>query len=264
MGAAQRRIHRIVEHGLVGPQHARLRYHATTRSPLIIGARKANARRFSGMTVRRYWPHDAAAKDSEAGRNSPNPTAPKGQDMQAQDPTPGTATAAPLVTPPAPDARAHHHLARAVRLSPSEIRRAVKDVQGFNAKLAVVITKSVGSMLCAYLFSLIALTSLPAILIQAGVLTNSDVPSFLTKPGLILIVAWIAQTFIQLVLLSIIMVGQDVQSIASDARAENTFKDAQAILDALNTETQGGLRTVLEAIEAQNQTAAKPAPGVAG
>jgi hypothetical protein len=40
-----------------------------------------------------------------------------------------------------------------------------------------------------------------------------------------------------------------VQSIASDARSENTFKDTQAILDALNTETQGGLKTILEAIE---------------
>lgn len=184
--------------------------------------------------------------------------------MHAQDPTSGTATAAPLATPPPLGAETHHHLARAVRLSPSEIRRAVKEVKGFNAKLAVIITKSVGSMLCAYVFTLIALTSLPAILIEAGVLTKGDVPSFLTKPGLILVVAWIAQTFIQLVLLSIIMVGQDVQSIASEARAENTFKDAQAILDALNTETQGGLRTILEAIEAQGKTAARPAPGGAG
>jgi hypothetical protein len=127
----------------------------------------------------------------------------------------------------------------------------MSQVEGLNAKLAVVITHAVGSMAMAYIFSLIALTSLPAILIQAGVLTNSDVPKFLTKPGLILIVAWIAQTFIQLVLLSIIMVGQDVQSIAADARSEDTFKDAQAILDALNTETKGGLRTILEAIEAQ-------------
>lgn len=182
--------------------------------------------------------------------------------MQAQDPTSGKSTAGPPATPPPPGVRARHHLATAVRLSPSEIRRAVKDVDGFNAKLAVIITKSVGSMLCAYLFTLIALTSLPAILIEAGVLTKSDVPTFLTKPGLILIVAWIAQTFIQLVLLSIIMVGQDVQSIASEARAENTFKDAQAILDALNTETQGGLRTILEAIEARGKAPAQTAPGV--
>ncbi len=176
--------------------------------------------------------------------------------MQSQDPTSGAASAERLA-PPA-GAKTRHHLATAVRLSPSEIRRALKDVEGFNAKLAVVITKGVGSMVCAYLFSLIALTSLPAILIEAGVLTKSDVPGFLTKPGLILIVAWVAQTFIQLVLLSIIMVGQDVQSIASEARAENTLKDAQAILDALNTETQGGLRTILEAIETGGRKAGGP------
>jgi hypothetical protein len=127
----------------------------------------------------------------------------------------------------------------------------MSEVKGFNAKLAVIITHAVGSMAMAYVFCLIALTSLPAVLIEAGVLTTSDVPKFFTKPGLILIVAWIAQTFIQLVLLSIIMVGQDVQSIASDARSENTFKDTQAILDAMNTETEGGLRTILEAIQAQ-------------
>jgi len=173
--------------------------------------------------------------------------------MTPQQPTSGTATAGPVAANTSSTVKTRHHLAKAVRLSPSEIRHAVSEVEGFNAKLAVIITHAVGSMAMAYVFCLIALTSLPAILIEAGVLTNSDVPKFLTKPGLILIVAWIAQTFIQLVLLSIIMVGQDVQSIASDARSENTFKDTQAILDALNTETKGGLRTLLEAIEAQGK-----------
>jgi hypothetical protein len=171
--------------------------------------------------------------------------------MTPQDPTSGTATAGPVATKPPNIVKTRHHLTKAVRFSPSEIRHAVSEVEGFNAKLAVVITHAVGSMAMAYIFCVIALTSLPAILIQAGVLTNSDVPKFLTKPGLILVVAWIAQTFIQLVLLSIIMVGQDVQSIAADARSENTFKDTQAILDAMNTETEGGLRTILEAIQAQ-------------
>ncbi len=191
--------------------------------------------------------------------------------MTPENPSSGTAGAEPDATTPPRDARraaaqpaggvpphpvkTRRHLARAARFSPSEIRRAVSEVEGFDAKLAVIITHGVGSMACAYLFCLIALTSLPAILIEAGALTKSDVPGFLTKPGLILVVAWIAQTFIQLVLLSIIMVGQDVQSIAADARSENTFKDAQAILDALNTETQGGLRTILEAIEAQARAA---------
>jgi hypothetical protein len=131
----------------------------------------------------------------------------------------------------------------------------MSEVEGFDAKLAVIITHGVGSMACAYIFCLISLTSLPAVLISAGALPKSDVPHFLQSAGLILIIAWIAQTFFQLVLLSVIMVGQDVQSIAADARSENTFKDTQAIIDALNTETQGGLKTILEAIEAQ----AKPA-----
>ena len=173
--------------------------------------------------------------------------------MTPPSPPSGTATAGPVATKPPHAEKTRHHLAKAVRFSPSEIGHAMSEVEGFNAKLAVIITHAVGSMAMAYIFCLIALTSLPAILIQAGVLTNSDVPKFLTKPGLILVVAWIAQTFIQLVLLSIIMVGQDVQSIAADARSENTFKDTQAILDAMNTETEGGLRTILEAIQAQAQ-----------
>jgi len=145
--------------------------------------------------------------------------------------------------------KTHHHLAQAVRFSPAEIRKGMSEVEGFNAKLAVLITSGVGTMACAYVFCLIAFASLPAILIEAGVLTQSDVPKSLTKPGLILIVAWIAQTFIQLVLLSIIMVGQDVQSKASDARAEKTFADTEILLDAMNLKTEGGLKAILDAIE---------------
>ena len=76
----------------------------------------------------------------------------------------------------------------------------------FNTWVAVKITKSVGSMWCAYVFALIAIISLPAA-IRSG------------DP--IIIVSWIAQTFLQLVLLPIIIVGQNVQAEASDARAES-------------------------------------------
>jgi hypothetical protein len=136
-----------------------------------------------------------------------------------------------------------------VRFSPREIKQAVGAAEGFNAKVAVIITKGVGTMACAYIFSLIALVSLPQILITSGVLPKSDVPHFLANPGLILIVAWIAQTFIQLVLLSIIMVGQNVQSLAADARAANTFNDAEAILDRLDAHTQGGIAEILERLD---------------
>jgi hypothetical protein len=145
--------------------------------------------------------------------------------------------------------KTRQQFAQVVTFSPAEIKKAVSEVEGFNAKFAVLITRGVGTMACAYLFALLALVSLPAILIQAGVLSDSDVPRFLTKPGLILIVAWVAQTFLQLVLLSIILVGQRVQSAASDGRAEKEFADTEAVLDALNLKTEGGLTTILEAIE---------------
>ncbi|MGZ6266756.1 MAG: hypothetical protein ACXWN4_07615, partial [Candidatus Limnocylindrales bacterium] len=45
------------------------------------------------------------------------------------------------------------------------------------------------------------------------------------------IIQWISQTFIQLVMLSVIMVGQNILGKASDKRAEMTYKDADATLE---------------------------------
>jgi len=84
----------------------------------------------------------------------------------------------------------------------------------FNTKVAIVVTAVVGSMWCAYAFALFDLLSLPDAI----------------RGGLSTIVSWVAQTFLQLVLLSIIMVGQNVQAAAADKRAEATFHDASATL----------------------------------
>lgn len=135
----------------------------------------------------------------------------------------------------------------------------MSEVDGFNAKFAVLVTRLVGSMWCAYLFTVIALISLPAILINANVLTKSDVPHVLASPGLILIVAWVAQTFIQLVLLSVIMVGQAVQSAASDARSEQTYEDTVKIIDALNVKTEGGIKELRDELLAAIEKTQKPA-----
>jgi hypothetical protein len=83
-----------------------------------------------------------------------------------------------------------------------------------NTRLAVTITRTVGSMWCAYVFALLALISLPA-----AILSHDP----------IIIVSWIAQTFLQLVLLPIIIVGQNVQAAASDARAESDHETLIAI-----------------------------------
>jgi hypothetical protein len=87
-------------------------------------------------------------------------------------------------------------------------------INRFNTKVALVITAAVGSMWCAYAFALLDLISLPTA-IRGGPAT---------------IVTWLAQTFLQLVLLSIIMVGQNVQAAAADKRAEATYHDASATL----------------------------------
>ena len=86
---------------------------------------------------------------------------------------------------------------------------------GFNGKIGVFITTVIGTMWAAYLFTVLALISLPSVL---------------HTKDLVLIVAWIAQTFLQLVLLPIIIVGQNVQARAADKRSEQTYSDAEAIL----------------------------------
>ncbi len=148
--------------------------------------------------------------------------------------------------------KAHHHLAQAVGIRGT--RAEVAKVNGVNAKIAVFLTNIVGSMWCAYVFCLIALTSLPAILTGTGWIPKGTFPSWLISVSLIAIVAWAAQTFIQLVLLSVIMVGQGVQSKASDARAEQTFDDTVKILDALDVHTDGGLKAILDRLTAQETT----------
>jgi hypothetical protein len=102
-----------------------------------------------------------------------------------------------------------------------------------NKRLAILITRGVGTMTCAYVFTFIALISLPSILRTGNVID---------------IVAWVAQTFMQLVLLSVIIVGQNIQAAASDARAAKEFADTELIVDRLDTRTQGGLAEILDAI----------------
>jgi hypothetical protein len=129
----------------------------------------------------------------------------------------------------------------------------------FNKRLAVMITKGVGSMTCAYIFALIALMSLPAILTQAFSLTCF--PHWLISASLISLVAWLSSYFLQLILLPVIQMGSNILGEASDARAGKTFDDTESILDKLDIHTAGGLAEVVAAIkelEARIDAKAKP------
>jgi len=95
-------------------------------------------------------------------------------------------------------------------------------------KIALSITKGVGSMYCAYAFAIIALISLPDAI----------------RSGRAAIISWIAQTFLQLVLLSIIMVGQNVASKHSELRA-----DADYEVNVKSEREIGEIKSRLDAIQ---------------
>ncbi len=102
----------------------------------------------------------------------------------------------------------------------------------FNAALAVRITSVVGTMWCAYAFALIATTGFPGLL--GGNVTHYTL--------------WVSTIFLQLVLLSVIIVGQNVQSAAADKRSEATYQDADAVLHT-TLEIQAHLEAQDEQIE---------------
>ena len=83
---------------------------------------------------------------------------------------------------------------------------------GLNGKIALALTNGVGTMWCAYAFAFLALIALPYV------------------HTTLQLIQWISQTFIQLVMLSVIMVGQSVQGRAADKRGELTYDDAEAVL----------------------------------
>jgi hypothetical protein len=87
----------------------------------------------------------------------------------------------------------------------------------FNSRLAVVITRAVGTMWCAYVFVALALVSLP----QAF--------AALQQGDTLVAVTWLSQSFLQLVLLPIIIVGQNVSATAQDARSEADHETLTAL-----------------------------------
>ena len=103
-------------------------------------------------------------------------------------------------------------------------------MKNYNSLIAEKITNGVATMWCAYLFAAIALISLPKAL-QSG--------------DSIVIVSWVAQTFLQLVLLSIIMVGQKVQSSSVENKINETHTASLAEFE-LAKEARGFANTEIE------------------
>ncbi|MGK2849693.1 MAG: hypothetical protein ACSLFN_02120 [Candidatus Limnocylindrales bacterium] len=104
---------------------------------------------------------------------------------------------------------------------------------GVNGRIALMLTTVVGTMWCAYAFGLLALLVLPEAV----------------GGGLLPLVQWISQTFIQLVMLSVIMVGQNIIGRAADKRAAMTFADTEAIFHEVG-QIQAHLQLQDEALHA--------------
>lgn len=120
------------------------------------------------------------------------------------------------------DYKPHPHVEKRKEAGAPKVAAAAATIHGpgpigrFNTKVGLKITLIVGTMWSAYLFTLLALVSAPS--------------AFKTGDRII-IIAWIAQTFLQLVLLPIIIVGQNVQAAAADSRSQATYDDASAVLE---------------------------------
>ena len=87
-------------------------------------------------------------------------------------------------------------------------------IREFNQQVALFVTEKVGTMFCAYLFAVIAFVSLPEAILSEDPLE---------------IISWIAETFLQLVLLSIIIVGQNIQSEIAEQQAQTDRETLAAI-----------------------------------
>ena len=129
----------------------------------------------------------------------------------------------------------HHHL------KTLDHHRDDTRYQRFNKKAASLITSKVGTMTCCWIFCLLALASLPAVL-SAFSIFDHTFPNWMIKASIISLVAWVAQTFIQLTLLPALMVGQNLQNAASDARSAKTFDDVEE------------LKTMLKALDERTKT----------
>src|SRR5215469_11899796 len=106
----------------------------------------------------------------------------------------------------------HQHQPRNVNL----LMEAEQATAGFNTKLAVALTQGTGTMWTAYIFAILAITGLFGLL---GWL----------NPFVFLLTTWISQQFLQLVLLPVILVGQNVLSHKAELQADEQFHTTMSI-----------------------------------
>ena len=169
--------------------------------------------------------------------------------------------------------QSHHHLVLppwchlAEQAGIGEVRKLAGEVDGINRKTAVVVPAILGSMQMFWFSIALTLCSLPAVLaafdhevLKDAVGLMGFFPAVIQKVSLIALVAWVAQTFIQLVALPVLQVSNNAQMAAQEQNTKTLLTDGEAtrdhtekLLDAMDLKTEGGLKTILDAIEARHQ-----------
>ncbi|HXZ05085.1 MAG TPA: hypothetical protein VEH81_09640 [Ktedonobacteraceae bacterium] len=110
----------------------------------------------------------------------------------------------------------HPHQPRNINL----VHKAEQEASSFNTRFAILLTKGVGTMACAYLFAFIAILGFP--LLPFGSLATQ-------------LVQWTSQTFIQLTMLSVIMVGQSVLGRKAELQAEESYNTTMKVYADIST-----------------------------
>lgn len=154
--------------------------------------------------------------------------------------------------------RRHYHLAAQSGVALREVRKVASETKGINRKTAVIVPEILGSMPFFWFAIVLTLCSLPAVLsafdheVLSGALgLTSFFPSVILKVSLIALVAWIAQTFIQLVALPVLQVSNNAQMNQQEEHATTILHGVEKAEDLLSLETAGGLRALREHIDAR-------------
>jgi hypothetical protein len=121
-------------------------------------------------------------------------------------------------------------LGHAVHARVADHHPASTRYERFNRTIALWLTRNVGTMTCFWLFWLLCFSILPSVLHAMGVAHLGLIPSFMLSFGFNLAGTWLFSTCFQLTLLPALMVGQNLQNEASDARAAKTFEDTEVVV----------------------------------
>lgn len=104
--------------------------------------------------------------------------------------------------------------------------------QRFNKTVAVWLVGHVGTMTCFWIFNLLSFALLPPTLAYDAVfgVPRSGFLHWYLSYGFIILWTFVLSTYLQLVLLPGLMVGQNLQNAAADVRSAKQFEDTEALV----------------------------------